>query len=98
VQEESEKQKCHQDILTGDAAVFTGSLLLKKVGELQDIAYTSGLKEEGKKDDLLSLIKSLLDSHPELCTKLHFAGLYGSCGQKRHAPSDENVAPPSNRP
>ena len=100
VQAESNKQKCHQDIAMGDAAAFTGSLISKKVAELQDIAHTLGLKDDGKKDDLLLLIKSHLNSHPDLHNKECFAGLYVTHSLKQQVPptTNENLAPPANRP
>ena len=76
MQAESDKQKSRQDIAMGDAAVFTGSLISKEVAELWDIAHTLGLKDDGKKDNLLLLIKSHLNSHPDLHSKECFAGLY----------------------
>lgn len=96
VQEEADKQKCHQDIATGDAVAFTGSLASKKVAELRDIAYALGLKDDGKKESLVSSIRSHLESHAELRTKARFAGLYVSRSQKRQASSDKNLAPPTN--
>jgi ASC-1-like (ASCH) protein len=80
VQEKAYKQKRRQDIATGNAVAFTGSLVSKKVAELRDIAYALGLKDDGKKESLVSSIRSHLELHAELRTKAWFAGLYVSCG------------------
>lgn len=80
---------------------FSGGLSSKKVAELRDIAYALGLKDDGTKAVLASLIKVHLNSHPDLQINPQFAGLFpGSRAQKRSAPSaskNENTAPPSNR-
>ncbi|KAH8823092.1 hypothetical protein DL96DRAFT_1469179 [Flagelloscypha sp. PMI_526] len=65
--------------------IYTGSLAPKKKGELQDIASSLGIVNDGTKEDLTSRIKKHLDDNPELEEDSRFAGLYGR-GRKRSAP------------
>jgi hypothetical protein len=69
-QEESDKQKCRQDIPTDDTVAFSGNLSSKKVAKLQDIAYLLGLKEDSmNKAALALLIKAHLNARPDLKDK-----------------------------
>jgi hypothetical protein len=95
-QEEEEKQRHHEDISTSDAVVFSGALSSKKVGELQDIVYALGLKDDGTKAHLVSFIKAHLNARQDLRDKPQFAGLFpGARGSKQ--PNNENDIPSRTR-
>ncbi|KAI0245988.1 hypothetical protein BJV78DRAFT_1158227 [Lactifluus subvellereus] len=74
---------------------FSGGLSSKKVDELRDIAYALALSEVGKKEDLVTVIKSELAAHPELQQNHRFAGLFTvtARGKWRNAPANENAVP-----
>ena len=78
-------ERCRQSLISRKVAKILPQVMLqhslaassqKKVAELWDIAHTLGLKDDGKKYNLLLLIKSHLNSHPDLHNKECFAGLY----------------------
>ena len=60
---------------------FLGGLSLKKVDEPHNIVYVLALSEEGKKEDLVVVIKSELAVHPEYHQNPHVSGLFPACGQ-----------------
>ena len=55
---------------------YLGTLGLKKVEDLCEIAWGLGLKEEGIKEEYIKAIKDYLDAHPELCDNEQWAGLF----------------------
>ncbi|KAI0253773.1 hypothetical protein BJV78DRAFT_1085449, partial [Lactifluus subvellereus] len=73
----ADKQQRRREMMLGTKEVaFSGGLSSKKVDELRDIAYALALSEEGKKEDLVTAIKSELAAHPELQQNHRFAGLF----------------------
>ena len=55
---------------------FTGSLSLKSKPDLQEIAGTLSLAEEGTKEVLICKINTFFDSHPHICNSDRFRGLF----------------------
>ncbi|KAG5636987.1 hypothetical protein H0H81_006193 [Sphagnurus paluster] len=77
------------------APVFSGALMPKKKGELQDISNALGISDQGTKDELLNRIKRHLELNPELEEDSSFAGLFPSRRKRSIQPQSSAPSPPN---